>query len=61
MSLFFTILSDQDNFYYLCLSLFQPMIELAKEFMMCPHPLFLEASLDKEVCINNFIVYNYLF
>ena len=31
--------------------LLQPMIELAKEFMMCPHPLFLEASLDKEVCI----------
>lgn len=25
----------------------QPMIESRKEFMMCPHPLFLEASLDK--------------
>ncbi|XP_065056711.1 beta-arrestin-1-like [Rhopilema esculentum] len=25
----------------------QPMIETSKEFMMCPHPLFLEASLDK--------------
>ncbi|XP_066915814.1 arrestin red cell-like [Clytia hemisphaerica] len=26
-----------------------PMIETSKEFMMCPHPLFLEASLDKEM------------
>ena len=25
------------------------MIESRKEFMMCPHPLFLEASLDKGV------------
>ena len=35
------------------------MIELAKEFMMCPHPLFLEASLDKEVCIikSNLIIF----
>lgn len=25
----------------------RPMIETQKDFMMCPHPLFLEASLDK--------------
>lgn len=26
-----------------------PMIETSKEFIMCPHPLLLEASLDKEM------------
>lgn len=30
------------------------MIETSKEFMMCPHPLTLEASLDKEVCMKIF-------
>ena len=25
------------------------MVETSKEFMMCPHPLYLEASLDKGV------------
>jgi len=33
------------------------MIETSKEFMMCPHPLFLEASLDKEVMFPFFIFY----